>query len=106
MRGGHDRYCFCTDCCESKEHEGEDYDEWRLAFPALPWNDEVPMKEMTKARREFLTETSKAGGRISVDFYPPVKWAMAKGYVTLKTGQFGSTTYFITEAGHEALKEP
>ena len=31
------RFCFCTDCCEASEHDGPDYDEWRRAFPALPW---------------------------------------------------------------------
>jgi hypothetical protein len=29
--------CFCTDCCEASEHDGPDYEEWRRAFPALPW---------------------------------------------------------------------
>lgn len=32
-----ERFCFCTDCVEASEHDGPDYDEWRRAFPALPW---------------------------------------------------------------------
>jgi hypothetical protein len=64
------------------------------------------MKKMSQARKEFLTEASEPRGKIAVDYYPPVKWAVAQGFVTLKkTGTFGSTTYFITETGKEALKE-
>ena len=38
----HGRYCFCTDCCESREESPEDfpdYDEWKKAFPDLPWDE-------------------------------------------------------------------
>jgi hypothetical protein len=37
----HDRYCFCSDCCEDRK-ETEDmpvYEDWRRAFPNLPWDE-------------------------------------------------------------------
>ena len=43
MKGGHGRYCFCTDCCEAADSgcgpDEPDYDEWRRAFPDLPWEE-------------------------------------------------------------------
>jgi hypothetical protein len=41
----HQRYCFCEDCCEARDDAGldgedyPDYDEWRRAFPNLPWDE-------------------------------------------------------------------
>jgi len=50
----HGRYCFCTDCCESREEVPEDfpdYDEWRKAFPELPWDENpCPMADAARSR--------------------------------------------------------
>jgi len=44
----HGQYCFCTDCCEARDDtpaDFPDYDEWRRAFPELPWdNGEVKLQ--------------------------------------------------------------
>jgi len=63
----HGLYCFCTDCCEAWESNPPDfpeYDEWRRAFPDLPWGEpegETSMsalntKSIQKAADEVLEE--------------------------------------------------
>jgi hypothetical protein len=58
--------------------------------------------ELSKARRDFLQEASNAAGTKAVEYYPPLKWALAKGYVEGRQHRF-STTYYITDAGKAVL---
>jgi hypothetical protein len=60
------------------------------------------MKEATKPRLDFLKSARK--GTHAVDYFPPVKWATAKGYVTLDEGRMGGDTYHITPEGEAFLR--
>ena len=61
------------------------------------------MKEATAPRVEFLKKART--GTTSVDYYPPVKWAIGKGFVTETRGKFGGTTYRITPEGEAFLTQ-
>lgn len=60
-------------------------------------------KEMTKPRAEFLRGAKEPKGISAVDYYPPAKWALEKGYVTVTVGRFGGSTYRITPDGEAAI---
>lgn len=61
-------------------------------------------KKMTKARREVLQELRDDGPRTYADHWPPIKWALANGYVEQFTVGL-SDLYRVTPAGHQALDE-
>lgn len=57
--------------------------------------------KLTKARREMLADLL-SGPQIYVDYYAPIKWAIAEGHV-IETAS-GSSIFKLTESGR-ALAE-
>lgn len=53
----HGSWCSCTDCVEGREHEGEDFDAWKRAFPDLPWETSgvsLPMRKSEELARAWM----------------------------------------------------
>jgi hypothetical protein len=60
-------------------------------------------KEATAPRVTFLKEARPEHGVHAVEEYPPAKWAIDKGYVTVFVGKFGGRTHKITPEGEAFL---
>lgn len=58
-------------------------------------------REVTSARVELMQLAMHERGTFAVDYYPPAKWALARGYVEIVG--LGSNRYRITDAGRQWL---
>lgn len=61
--------------------------------------------KLTPARAEFLRAASSSDGVRAVDYYPPVKWALSRGYVKATPQRMGGAIYHITAVGKAAHPE-
>lgn len=61
-------------------------------------------EKLSKARREMLTDLLD-GPKFGVMHYPPNKWALANGYVTVRETRMGANVFTITDAGRLALEK-
>lgn len=61
-------------------------------------------EKMTKARREMLADLLD-GPKTGVMHYPPNKWALAQGYVSVRETTLGARVFTITDLGRAALQK-
>jgi len=59
--------------------------------------------EATGPRVAFLKEARASQGVYAVEGYAPAKWAIAKTYVTVTVGRFGSRIHKTTPEGEAFL---
>lgn len=71
------------------------------------WAVTAKKTQATPARVEFLQRAAMVGrGTYAVDYYPPAKWALARGYVERAgLGPGSEHLYRITDAGRAWLAE-
>lgn len=62
------------------------------------------MPKLTKARREMLTDLLD-GPKSGADHYPPNRWAVAQGYVSVANAKYGGSIFAITDLGRDALQK-
>ena len=63
-------------------------------------------KQATPARVEFMKLATRERGTYAVSYYPPAKWALARGYVErIGTGPGSESNYKITDTGRAWLAE-